>query len=44
MVKNTTAKAILVELFFLDNYTDRKRYIELGAEKIASAIAEAIGK
>ena len=24
VVKNTTAKAILVELFFLDNYTDRK--------------------
>ena len=44
VVKNTTAKAILVELFFLDNYTDRKRYLELGADKIATAIAEAIGK
>ena len=31
VVKNTTAKAILIELFFLDNYTDRKRYLELGA-------------
>ena len=44
VVRNTTAKAILVELFFLDNYTDRKRYLELGADKIASAIAAAIGK
>lgn len=44
MVKNTTAKAILIELFFLDNYTDRKRYLEVGADKIAEAIAEAIGK
>ena len=44
VVKNTTAKAILVELFFLDNYTDRKRYLELGADKIAATIAEAIGK
>ncbi len=44
VVRNTTAKAILIELFFLDNYTDRKRYLELGANKIAQAIAEAIGK
>jgi len=44
VVKNTYAKAILVELFFLDNYTDRKRYLELGADKIATAISEAIGK
>jgi N-acetylmuramoyl-L-alanine amidase len=44
VVKNTTAKAILIELFFLDNYTDRKLYLELGADKIAQAIAEAIGK
>lgn len=44
VVKNTYAKAILVELFFLDNYTDRKLYLELGADQIASAIADAIGK
>jgi N-acetylmuramoyl-L-alanine amidase len=44
VVKNTTAKAILIELFFLDNYTDRKLYLELGADKIATAIADAIGK
>lgn len=44
VVRNTDAKAILIELFFLDNYTDRKRYLELGADKIAAAIAEGIGK
>lgn len=44
VVKKTYAKAILVELFFLDNYTDRKLYLELGADKIATAIAEAIGR
>ena len=44
VVKKTYAKAILVELFFLDNYTDRKLYLELGPDKIAQAIAEAIGK
>jgi N-acetylmuramoyl-L-alanine amidase len=44
VVKNTYAKAILIELFFLDNYTDRKRYLELGADKLAQAIADAIGK
>ena len=43
VVRDTYAKAILVELFFLDNYTDRKRYLELGADKIAAAIAQAIG-
>ena len=44
VVKNTTAKAILIEMFFLDNYTDRKLYLELGVDKIAATIAEAIGK
>ena len=44
VVKNTTAKAILVEMFFLDIYRDRKLYLELGADKIATAIADAIGK
>ena len=44
VVKKTYAKAILVELFFLDNYTDRKLYLELGADKLATDIAEAIGK
>ena len=44
VVRDTYAKAILVELFFLDNYTDRKLYLDLGADKIAQAIAEAIGK
>ena len=44
VVKNTTAKAILVELFFLDIYQDRKRYLDLGEDQIAASIAEAIGK
>ena len=44
VVKNTTMKAILIETFFLDNYTDRKLYLDHGADKIATAIAEAIGK
>ena len=44
VVRDTYAKAILIELFFLDNYTDRKRCLELGADKIADAIAHAIGK
>ena len=42
VVRNTKAVAILVELFFLDNYTDRKLYMDHGAEKIAEAIARAI--
>ncbi len=42
VVKHTKATAILVELFFLDNYTDRKLYLEHGAERIAEAIARSI--
>lgn len=42
VVKNTKAVAILVELFFLDNYTDRKLYLEHGADVIAAAIAAAL--
>ena len=42
VIKHTTAKSILVELFFLDNYTDRKLYLEHGAERIAEAIAKSI--
>lgn len=41
VVKHTTATAILVELFFLDNYTDRALYIENGADRIAEAIVDA---
>lgn len=40
VIKHTKATAILVELFFLDNYTDRKLYLEHGAERIAEAIAK----
>lgn len=42
VVKHTKAAAILVELFFLDNYTDRKLYLKHGAEQIAAAIADAL--
>lgn len=42
VIKHTKPTAILVELFFLDNYTDRKLYLEHGADKIAEAIAKAI--
>lgn len=42
VVKNTKPTAILVELFFLDNYEDRKLYLEKGAEQIAAAIAKSI--
>ncbi len=42
VVKHTKPTAILVELFFLDNYTDRKLYLEHGAEKLAGAIARSI--
>lgn len=42
VIKHTNPTAILVELFFLDNYTDRKLYLEHGADKIAEAIARSI--
>ena len=42
VVKHTKATAVLVELFFLDNYTDRKLYLEHGAEEIAQAIADSL--
>lgn len=42
VIKRTKPTAILIELFFLDNYTDRKLYLEHGAEKIAEAIARSI--
>lgn len=43
VVKHTKPKAILVELFFLDQYNDRKLYLDHGAEELAEAIAQAIG-
>jgi N-acetylmuramoyl-L-alanine amidase len=42
VVKHTTATAILVELFFLDNATDRALYEQHGPAKIAEAIANAL--
>jgi N-acetylmuramoyl-L-alanine amidase len=43
VIKHTKPKAILVELFFLDHYEDRKLYLDPGAEELAEAIAKAIG-
>ncbi len=43
VVKHTKPKAILVELFFLDQYNDRRMYLDHGAEELAEAIAQAIG-
>lgn len=42
VVKHTSVTAILVELFFLDNSTDRALYTKLGPAKIAEAIAKAL--
>lgn len=42
VVKHTSATAVLVELFFLDNSTDRALYEKLGPAKIAEAIAKAL--
>lgn len=42
VVKHTRATAVLVELFFLDNATDRALYEKLGPAKIAEAIAKAL--
>lgn len=43
VIRNTTAPAILIELFFLDNATDQNLYTKQGYRVIAKAIAEAIG-
>jgi N-acetylmuramoyl-L-alanine amidase len=42
VIKHTKPSAILVELFFLDQYNDRKMYLDHGAEELAEAIAKAI--
>ena len=42
VIKHTKPKAILVELFFLDQYEDRKMYLDHGAEELAEAIAKSI--
>lgn len=43
VVKNTTAPALLIEMFFLDNKTDQGIYTKYGYRGIAKAICEAIG-
>lgn len=42
VIKNTKAKAILVEVCFVDSQSDAKLYQEIGPAKIAEAICEAI--
>lgn len=42
VVKNTKAKAILLEVCFCDNELDVSTYLALGEEKIAQAICDAI--
>lgn len=42
VIRKTKMTAILVELFFLDNETDRKLYKDIGAKKIAKAIVDSI--
>lgn len=42
IVKNTTMKAILIEVCFVDNAKDVELYKQLGCEKIAKAIYDAI--
>ncbi len=42
VVKHTKATAVLVELFFLDNETDRALYKKHGVDNIAEAIASSI--
>ena len=42
VIKKTVMNAIIVEMFFLDNETDRKLYKSIGYKKIAEAIAKAI--
>ena len=42
VVRNTKAPAMLVELFFLDNPTDRGLYSAIGCKRLARVIAEAV--
>lgn len=42
IVKKTQMKALLIEVFFLDNKADQKLYNKLGVEKIGKAIANSI--
>ena len=42
VLKKTTAKAILIEVCFVDNKTDAEIYNKVGATKIADAICNAI--
>ena len=41
VIKHTKCQAVLLELFFMDNKTDRVLYDKLGSKAIAKAISEA---
>lgn len=43
-VRNTIAKAMLIEVCFCDNQEDVKLYEEVGTDKVAQAIADGISK
>lgn len=42
ILKNTTAKALLIEVFFIDNKNDCDLYSKVGAKAIAISIAEGL--
>ena len=42
VIKHTKMKAMLLEVFFLDNKHDQELYTKLGAEKIGKMIADAL--
>ena len=42
VIKKTKMKALLLEVFFLDNKHDQELYTKLGAEKIGKTIANSI--
>lgn len=42
VIKNTKAKAIVINLFFIDTLFDVNKYYEVGAENIANGIANAL--
>lgn len=42
VVNHTNARAMLIELFFIDNKSDVERYINIGANKLADAIVKGL--
>ena len=44
VIKHTKMKALLLEVFFLDNKHDQELYTKLGTQKIGKAIADSLMK